>query len=646
VVNEPADLEQRVAGVQPVIYAMWHGQFMMIPRLKPASVPVRSMVARHGDAELMGRALSHFNTELIRGAGAGRKRKDKGGGHALRAAVQSLQEGVSVAMTADVPPGPARVAGLGVVTLAKLSGRPIIPSAVASSRFAAFNTWSRFTVNLPFSKIACVVGDPIYVSEDADDDALEAARLHVEEAMNDVTRRAYALSGGDLARATPAMRKKQAPGWMLKSYRIASRLARPALGPMLWYRCRKGKEDRERLGERFGVSGVSRPDGALWWFHAASVGETIAILPLLERLRAVWPDLNLLLTTFTLTSAQIAAARLPKGAIHQFSPLDSPTFVKRFLDHWRPDMALFTESEIWPNLIMEADARDIPLALVNARMSPRSFERWRRRSGLSRPLFSSFDVVLAQDRQFAGQLEQLGARQAIAAGSIKFDTPPPPVDLSELARLKAALGDRPVFLAASTHPGEDEIVARAHLRLRERIPGLLTIIVPRHPQRGEEICAMLAGFGVAAPRRSLGGLPSSETGIYVADTLGELGLYYAAAPLAFIGGSFIPQGGHNPIEAVKLGSAVLTGPHWHNFRETYEALSSRQGCRIIMSGEDLVRTLAELYGNPAALQAMRREAMATVTDLGGALGRTLQALTPYMAVETSATHKEELVHAS
>ena len=286
VVNEPADLEQRVARLQPVIYAMWHGQFMMIPKLKPASVPVRSMVARHGDAELMGRALAHFNTELIRGAGAGRKRKDKGGVHALRAAVQSLQEGVSVAMTADVPPGPARVAGLGVVSLARLSGRPIIPSAVASSRFAAFNTWSRFTVNLPFSKIACVMGDPIYVSEDAE---RRSAGGRPPPCGGSHERRdpprLRPCWRSILPAPRPPPRAKQAPGWMLKGYRAASRLARPAMTPMLCYRCDKGKEDGERLGERFGESGVARPDGPLWWFHAASVGETIAILPLLERLR-------------------------------------------------------------------------------------------------------------------------------------------------------------------------------------------------------------------------------------------------------------------------------------------------------------------------------------------------------------------------
>jgi 3-deoxy-D-manno-octulosonic-acid transferase len=630
VVREPADLDQKVAALQPVIYAMWHGQFLMIPSVKPSSVPVRSMVARHGDAELMGRALAHFNTELIRGAGAGRKRKDKGGGRALRAALHSLREGVSVAMTADVPPGPARAAGLGIVTLAKMSGRPVVPSAVASSRFVALNTWSRFTINLPFSRIACVVGEPIYVPEDASDEALEAARVRVEEAMNDVTRRAYAIAGADPARAAPPLPKKQAPGLLLKVYRGASRLARPAMGPMLHFRRRRGKEDGQRLGERFGQAGVPRPEGILWWFHAASVGETNAILPVLYGLRETRPDLKLLLTTFTVTSAQIAALRLPEGAVHQFAPLDSPHYVKRFLDYWRPDMALFTESEIWPNLIMESDARDIPLALLNARMSPRSFDRWRRRSSLSRPLFSAFDVTLAQDKQFARQLERLGARRVMAAGNIKFDAPPPPVDAGELARLKAAAGGRPAFLAASTHPGEDEIVVQAHMRLLERIPDLLTIIAPRHPQRGEALCAMLAESGVAASRRSLGELPSPETGVYVADTLGELGLCYAMAPLAFIGGSFIPQGGHNPIEAVQLGSAVLTGPHWHNFRETYEALAKRGGCRMVMDGDDLTAALAELYSDPDALQAMRHEAMATVTELGGALKRTLDALTPYL----------------
>lgn len=629
VVREPADLDDRVAAVQPVIYGMWHGQFLMIPRVKPAKVPVQSMVARHGDAEVIGRALAHFDSELIRGAGAGRKGKDKGGRHALRAALRALEEGVSVAMTADVPPGPARVAGQGIVTLARLSGRPILPSAVASSRYLAFDTWSRFTVNLPFSKIACVVGEPIHVPREADEATTEAARLAVEEAMNDVTRRAYALAGASPDRATPSAPRRHAIGWTLKSYQILSRLLRPAAQPLLLYRSRKGKEISERLGERSGRATAARPEGSLWWFHAASVGETNAILPLLHSLRAAHPELALLLTTFTVTSSRIAAARLPEGAIHQFAPLDSPRFVERFLDHWRPDMALFTESEIWPNLILETDARDIPLALVNARLSPRSFDRWRRRSGLSRPLFSRFDVALAQDERLAWRLEQLGVRRAIATGNLKFDAPPPPVDPDALAQLRAVLGERPVFLAASTHPGEDEIVIGAHGALRERFPELLTIIVPRHPQRGEAIAALAERMGAAALRRSQGGLPAAETSLYVADTLGELGLFYAIAPLAFIGGSFIPQGGHNPIEAVKLGAAVLTGPHWHNFKETYEALGRRGGCRVLAGGEALAPVVAALYGDPAALERMRRQALRAVEELGGGLARTLQALAPY-----------------
>jgi 3-deoxy-D-manno-octulosonic-acid transferase len=375
----------------------------------------------------------------------------------------------------------------------------------------------------------------------------------------------------------------------------------------------------------------------LLWFHAASVGETNVVLPLIEALRRERPGLGILLTTVTVTSARIAAARLPKGAIHQFVPLDSPAFVRRFLDHWRPDMALFTESEIWPNLIMDADRRRIPLMLLNARMSDRSFKRWVKLPGLSRPLFSRFAVVLAQSDILAKRLITLGARKVISAGNIKFDSPPPPVDPAELAKLKRAIGERPVFLAASTHPGEDEIVAETHKALCATYPALLTIIVPRHPERGADIALALRARRLDAVRRSQGAVPSPVTGIYVGDTVGELGLFYAIAPFAFIGGSLVPHGGQNPIEAVKLGAGVITGPHWHNFPEVYQALAEQGGCRFVTSQEDLIHTARALFDDRASLNLMRGHAETTVAELGGALGRTLEAIEPFLPPKKAPT---------
>lgn len=630
-VYEPADAAEKLLAAAPAIVAMWHGQFLMIPAAAPKGMTVKCMVARHGDAEVVGRALQKFGHGLIRGAGAGARRKDRGGVHALRAALRTLEAGETVAMTADVPPGPARKAGLGIVTLARMSGRPIIPVAIATDRFTAFNTWSRFTVNLPFAKMGIVSGDPIHVAADASAEDLEAARVTVEERLSEATRRAYEIAGGNIARATPAdPNAAVAPGLPLKFYRAFSRAIRPLAGTLLRHRSNKGKELRERMGERMGVASAARPDGTLFWFHAASVGETNAVLPLIAALRQERPDLGILLTTVTVTSASIAAARLPKGAIHQFVPLDSPAFVARFLDHWRPDMALFTESEIWPNLILEADKRDIPLALLNARISDRTFRRWLKMPGMSRPLFSRFAVVLAQSEKLANRLKQLGARKVIPAGNIKFDSPPPPIDAAELARMKDALRGRTVFLASSTHPGEDEMIADAHKLLSATRPGFVTIIVPRHPERGPAVAAMAAGLGLNVARRAAGEALTPQTDIYVSDTLGELGMFYSLAPVAFIGGSLIPQGGHNPIEAVKLGAGVISGPHWHNFPEVFKAVADKGGCRFVSSPEELALVAGALFDDPAQLAAMRAQAEAAVAELSGAMERTLAALEPFL----------------
>lgn len=634
VIREPEDTDTFLRTHCPCILCMWHGQFLMLPKIKPEGLPVRSFAARHTDGEMVARSLLRFDMELIRGAGAGPKGKDRGGAAALRAAVKSLKDGYSVALTADVPPGPARVSGLGIVTMARMSGRPIIPAAMATNRFITLNTWSRFTVNLPFSKLAMVVGDPIYVPRDIDEAGLEMYRQRVQDEMNAVTERAYALAGSDAQRVLPVdprTRPPQKPGLLLGTYRALTTAARPLSGYILNRRAAKGKEVPERLAERRGFGGAPRPDGPLWWFHAASVGETNAILPVIEALRLRYPQLHILLTTITVTSARIAEARLPKGAIHQFVPLDSPAFVRRFLNHWTPDLALLTESEIWPNLILEAAAAKVPLVLLNARMSQRSFRRWSRLRGLSRPLFSRFDLVLTQDHWIAKRLERLGARHTIVSGNLKYDAPPPPVERGELEALRRAIGQRPVFLAASTHPGEDEVIARVHAQLKTALPSLLTIVAPRHPERGEPVARLMSQESLIAARRSLMQSLSDETDIYIADTIGELGLFYSLAPWAFIGGSLIKHGGQNPLEAVKLGAGVLSGPHVFNFAETYKILIRYGACKVVTTGDELAGAVKHLFASPEAAAEMKRHAALAVETLGGALEKTLTALEPYMS---------------
>jgi 3-deoxy-D-manno-octulosonic-acid transferase len=615
-VYEPENALVRLAGDHPCIVAVWHGQFMMSSGFRPSpETKVAAMVARHGDAELIGAAMARFGVELIRGAGAGGRRKDRGGAYALRQAVRYLKDGYSIVMTADVPPGPARRAGMGIVMMARLSGRPIVPCAAATSRFKSLNTWSRMTINLPGSKLAYVAGDPIWAA----------------------TARAYAIAGADLARATPhgtdAAAPPAAPDFRLKAYRTSMSLLRPFTPLLLKLRERSGKEDPRRRGERLGIASMARPNGVLCWVHAASVGETNAVLPVIEALGNARPDLNFLLTTGTVTSAGLAARRLGPRAVHQYVPLDAPEYAARFLEHWKPDLAVFTESEIWPSLILETSACNIPIALVNGRLSHRSRRRWQRNKTTAMPLFGRFNIVLAQNDRLAQGFSALGARNVHSVGNLKIDAPPPPVDLNELERLKAALGERPVFAAASTHEGEEETIAAAHRALTRQFENLCTIIAPRHPERGTALAETLKNLGFNVAQRSLGAVPGPRTDIYIADTIGELGTLYALAPVAFIGGSLIDRGGQNPIEAVRHGVAVLTGPHWQNFRDAYRTLLRHDGAIEIKSSADIAAAVTKLFESPAELQRMRAGATQALSTLSGALDKTVAALLRYLPDE-------------
>jgi 3-deoxy-D-manno-octulosonic-acid transferase len=643
---EPESAADLIRRHQPFIFAMWHGQFMMQPALHKTLSDIRAsaLLARHGDAEALGALLQAFNIDLVRGAGAGERTKDvrykdRGGAYALRTALKLLKSGSTFCLTADVPPGPARKSGMGIVTLAQLSGRPIIPFAAATSRYVAFKSWSRMTVNLPFGKLAYVIGEPLFVPREAAEPELERLREEVEKALDRVTARAYGIVGADPRRATPPKRldassRPAEPGFALKVYRGAMSVAGPAAAILLAVRERQGKEDPHRLRERYGEASRERPAGPLVWVHAASVGETNAVLPLMTRLKEKRPDLGFLLTTGTVTSAGVAHRRMPAGSIHQYLPLDVPEYARRFLDHWRPDLALFTESEVWPNLILETHARAIPLALVNARISGRSFKRWSRNKRVAEPLFGRFDVVLAQNSMIARWIRSLGGRNVVVSGNLKIDAPPPPAEEGELERLRNALARRPVFIAASTHEGEEEIVAAAHRDVAKSLPGLCTIIVPRHPERGTGVAERLRAQGYAVAQRSAGQPPADTAEIYVADTIGELGLFYALAPVAFVGGSLVDKGGQNPIEAVSLGAAVLTGPHWRNFIDAYRTLLRHRGAAEVHSKDELASAVARLLTEDSERQRMCDGARAALLTLGGALERTLEALEPQLpAVE-------------
>jgi 3-deoxy-D-manno-octulosonic-acid transferase len=414
----------------------------------------------------------------------------------------------------------------------------------------------------------------------------------------------------------------------LRLYQLASAAGSPMAPQVLARRLYRGKEHPERLGERRGEATLARPSGPLIWVHGASVGEMLAAVPLIERLRA--QNFAVLVTSGTVTSAALAEQRLPDGTLHQFIPLDAPRFVRRFLDHWQPGLALFVESDLWPNLILSIAERRIPMILINGRLSKRSFGRWRRIPGTIAALLSRFDLCLAQSAADAERYAQLGAPRVMMTGNLKLDVPAPPVDQAVLQRLKDLIGKRPVIAAASTHPGEEAAIIAAHKRLQEKLPGLLTVIAPRHPARGESIAEIAKAAGLTAALRSRNAAPLPDVAIYVADTLGELGLIYRIAPIVFMGGSLASHGGQNPIEAVRLGAAVIHGPHVWNFAEIYATLDAAHGAVAIDDEAALVARLGAWLSDGAARQTVADAATKTVGRLGGALKRTLAALDPYL----------------
>ena len=414
----------------------------------------------------------------------------------------------------------------------------------------------------------------------------------------------------------------------LRVYRRLSAAAAPLAPALIKQRLKQGKEDPARVGERRGMSRDIRPHGPLVWIHGASVGEVLAAAALVERLRAL--NIRILLTSGTVTSAAIVAKRFPADIIHQYVPYDSPRYVARFLDHWRPSLALFIESDLWPNLILTSAARRLPLVLINGRMSHRSFPRWRRVSGTISALLGRFDACLAQSRVDAERFAALGSRNVVITGNLKLDVPAPPADFAKLERLMSVTRGRPVIVAASTHPGEEEMLLGAHRTLAGVFSSLLTVIVPRHPGRGEAIARTIEAAGLHAGVRSREELPTAATDIYVADTMGELGLFYRLSPIVFMGGSLVEHGGQNPIEAVKLGASIVHGPHVFNFGDVYQALDSAGGAKPADTQEALVKQLGKLLADPAARNLSVAAAERVVSQLGGALERTLAALEPYL----------------
>lgn len=403
----------------------------------------------------------------------------------------------------------------------------------------------------------------------------------------------------------------------LTAYRVGMGLLEPFAPALLRDRLAKGKEDALRLDERLGRSNLTRPEGRLAWFHAASVGESLSLLPVIEGLLAQRADVSVLVTTGTVTSARLMAERLPPRAIHQFVPVDAPGAVKRFLDRWRPDLAVFVESELWPNLLFGAQARGAKVALVSARLGEDSARGWARAPDAAARLLSVFDLILPQDEATAARLKRLGARDDGRA-NLKFAGEPLPHDPAALSALQAAAEGRPVVLAASTHPGEDEIVLDAFAGLSGHAARPLLAIAPRHPVRGEAVAALAAGRGFTVRRRAAGESPEGAD-VYLADTLGEMGTLIRWSRAVFVGGSLDPTiGGHNPLEPARLDRPCASGPFFENWTGVFEALIGAGGVRITPDADALARFFAEAIDARACLCDQAEKARLFAAEQAGA----------------------------
>ena len=422
------------------------------------------------------------------------------------------------------------------------------------------------------------------------------------------------------------------PTLLLRFYSLVANLVAPLALSRVTTKLKVQGVDQKRFPERQGQATQDRPEGPVVWFHAASVGESLSVLRLIEHMGTLFPNHSFLLTSGTATSAQIVAKRLPTRTIHQFAPLDSRRYLRRFLDHWRPAAAIFVESELWPQMLRETARADVPLALVNARISEGSARNWKRAKRTSRALLSHFAMIHCQDQRTADHFTDLGMTQARAGQNLKSFSGALPYDASELARMQSVLQGRPVWLASSTHPGEDQIMLEAHHALLAKMPALMLILVPRHPERAEEIEVMIAEAGLHGARRATGERIDGATQVYLADTLAETGLWYALCPLTCLCGSFTPVGGHNPYEPAYAGSAVLHGPLYANFAQTYADMDASGGAAKVAGSSELSAKLGDLLSAPKRLHQMGGKARQFADTQEDALDQIAQDLSKALSL--------------
>ena len=401
-------------------------------------------------------------------------------------------------------------------------------------------------------------------------------------------------------------------------------------------RKKMGKEDVKRFNERVGRPTKPRPDGRLIWLHGASVGESISMLPLINRLLEIYPDAHVMVTTGTTTSAEVMAKRLPERAFHQYLPIDNPVFAARFVRHWQPTIALWIESEFWPAMLSTIKRRNIPLILINGRISNKSFKRWQQFDFVIKEILDCFTACLGQSEEDAYRLRALGAKDAMCLGNLKYAGLPIPVDEEKKKEIQDEIGSRPVWLVSSTHSDEESKIGRYLKELSAKHEGLLTIIAPRHPTRGVEIQNILKEkYQLKTALRSANEKITPETEVYIADTIGEMGIWYELCPIVFIGGSLIPHGGQNFMEPSRCRDAVIVGPHMHNFTDAMNRAKRADGIIQVDETVDLIDMVDQLLSNKELLEAKRSLAYNWATSEAKVLDGIAEKIQGYMENENT-----------
>lgn len=403
---------------------------------------------------------------------------------------------------------------------------------------------------------------------------------------------------------------RSAPTALFRIYRIATTVLAPLAWQKVSRRLKAADVPPERMHERLGHATLPRPPGQLIWFHAASVGECLSVLSVIHRLGDRLPDVQFLITSGTPTSAELVAQRMPPRTRHQYAPLDANGPVSRFYTHWRPDVGIFVESELWPLMLVKGRSIGVTLALLNARLSQKSVDGWKRFPETARFILDQFTLLVSQNRATADDLVAMGAdpKRVHVGGNLKASSAAPPVKIEVLGEMRTSLKDRPVWVASSTHPGEEEVVLDAHKRLLARHPNLCLILVPRHPERGDDVERYLRSSGLRFARRSAGGVLDDDTHVYLADTLGETGTWYALSPMAFLGATLVDKGGHNPFEPAMARVAVAAGPYTDNAVDAYRGLSKAGGLVHVSDAETLANQMSVWLNDPAKLEATRTAA--------------------------------------